>query len=64
MSDVLTIAAGVALGNIFAVIFWLCARKADRYKDWSEVPGWTSIGFVVPLLFIAAVVFLTGPAAQ
>ena len=57
--EILNIAAGVTLGGILAGMFFLCAREADRHQDWSEVPFWNGIGFVIPPLFIALVVALS-----
>lgn len=56
--DILDIAAGVTLGGILTGMFWLCARSADQHEDWSKVPAMTSVGFIVPLGFVALVLFL------
>ena len=56
--EILQIAAGVTLGGILAGIFLLCARHADEYEDWSQVPGMTSVGFIVPLVFVFLMLYL------
>jgi len=58
--DVLDIAAGVLAGNLMTFVFIMCLREADRQeRQISKISGWALLGMILPLLYLAASVYLS-----
>lgn len=58
MNEIHTIITGVWIAIVLATIFMLSCRKMADVQEWADLPWWAYCGFLMPLLYIIANLYL------